>query len=349
MDKRYQEKLPLHRDATLKHFSSSFTSKTATHATVELLTAHKSKGLEYDHVIIPHLEKKKPPASTPLFYCEPGDAPIIQPAFTQNQNNIDYFKTLNKTRDSYESMRLFYVACTRAKSTLHLMGHMADKPNSGSWFEAVYHYLESHSNIKHITLSSPESLTHSNQAPILKRSLNHLTLTQSNQNFTPSSLESRFGTALHYYMQHITHHDILRKWQYYLLKQGFLPCESKLIHERSNRIQHHFESSQHFKWIMKQHAWAHNEWEIMHHGETFILDRVFYDGQSYVIIDYKFPHHAKSLSQEVLLNRYQDQLQTYFKILQDYLQNQNITKNICCFLYLPEDDRLIEYTPSQSH
>ena len=130
------------------------------------------------------------------------------------------------------------------------MGHMADKPNAGSWFEAVWHYLESHTNIKHITLSSPESLTYSNQAPVLKRSLNHLTLTQSNQNFTPSSLESRFGTALHYYMQHITHHDILRKWQYYLLKQGFSPCESKLIHERSNRIQHHFESSQHFKWIM---------------------------------------------------------------------------------------------------
>ena len=66
------------------------------------------------------MEKRKPSSSTPLFFIEQSKWPIIQPTFTNNETNNTYFKNLNKKRDYFESLRLLYVACTRARERLNL-------------------------------------------------------------------------------------------------------------------------------------------------------------------------------------------------------------------------------------
>ena len=339
--KRHQENIALHRDAVLSHFSSSFTSKTSPNARVELLTTHKSKGLEYDHVIIPHLEKKKPPQSTPLFYCEAGDYPIIQPSFTQNQQNIDYFKLLNKTRNSYESMRLFYVACTRAKSTLHLMGYMADKPNPGSWFEAVWNYLQHPTCLQVITENTPFEQMTTLCKPVQRRSLLKTSVPAPSPTLPSQSEEAKQGTALHYYMQHIMHTNIKHKWQYYLLQLGFLPKKCSHLHQITDHIQQQLTPESNLSWVLQDYHWSHNEWEIIHQGETHIIDRVFCDEGNYVIIDYKFPQNEQSLSDQQLSKRYSQQLQTYHIALKHYLETQGILAPIKCYLLLPQTDRLI--------
>ena len=75
------------------------------HVTVEFTTAHASKGLEADHVIIPRLT-----AETLGFPSRIADDPVLQLAMPGGDSFEDA-----------EERRLFYVALTRAKSTVTLV------------------------------------------------------------------------------------------------------------------------------------------------------------------------------------------------------------------------------------
>jgi DNA helicase-4 len=72
---------------------------------VEFVTAHSSKGLEADHVIIPKMTSE-----TLGFPSQVGDDPVLQLAMP----NSDSFEFA-------EERRLFYVALTRARSTVALI------------------------------------------------------------------------------------------------------------------------------------------------------------------------------------------------------------------------------------
>ena len=125
--------LRLDQQTLITHFARSHMSITHANCHLNLLTAHKSKGLEYDHVIIMHTEKKSQAADTPMLYAEASPT-LIQPTFLPNNTNTAYLKQLNKKRDEFESMRLLYVAATRAKYTLHLISHPGK--TTSSWISA---------------------------------------------------------------------------------------------------------------------------------------------------------------------------------------------------------------------
>lgn len=101
---------------------------------VQLLTMHKSKGLEFDTVFLPSLEKTGRNDDPELLYWHEhlninGDthfilSPIdIQGADDTNksQNSISkYIRQIKKDKADLETIRLLYVACTRAKTNLHI-------------------------------------------------------------------------------------------------------------------------------------------------------------------------------------------------------------------------------------
>lgn len=97
-------------------------------ARVHLLTLHKSKGLEYDHVFIPSCERGSPSDSKQLlawdFVNENGsERSLLSPGDAINDSVGSIAKFLvkrNKTRTNNELVRLLYVGCTRARKTLHL-------------------------------------------------------------------------------------------------------------------------------------------------------------------------------------------------------------------------------------
>jgi ATP-dependent exoDNAse (exonuclease V) beta subunit len=86
---------------------------------LEILTAHKSKGLEWDHVILPFLDRKGS--------IDHG-APVRWHAINENQLVMavrdgvaeSWLKNRSKDRATNEKGRLLYVACTRARHTLAL-------------------------------------------------------------------------------------------------------------------------------------------------------------------------------------------------------------------------------------
>ena len=97
---------------------------------VDLMTIHGAKGLEWDVVMVPALQKTAKVTGNRLLTwseVESGDeavahvvlAPITGKGEGSRELN-DWLKSIHSAREAAERRRLFYVACTRAREELHL-------------------------------------------------------------------------------------------------------------------------------------------------------------------------------------------------------------------------------------
>ncbi|MEX2264961.1 MAG: UvrD-helicase domain-containing protein [Bryobacteraceae bacterium] len=94
---------------------------------LQLLTMHKAKGLEFDTVILPGLGRQ-PRHDDPklLAWIERRGCLLLAPARETGKERDplgEYIRWLEKERATNEEGRLLYVAATRAKKRLHLLGH----------------------------------------------------------------------------------------------------------------------------------------------------------------------------------------------------------------------------------
>ncbi len=107
---------------------------------VQIMTIHKAKGLEFDHVIVPGLGKRPPAEGKKLFLWmerpahpdpaiprRPGaGAKLLLAPIEETGADGDpiyaWIKQLAAEKAAHEDGRLLYVAATRAKQRLHLLG-----------------------------------------------------------------------------------------------------------------------------------------------------------------------------------------------------------------------------------
>ena len=114
-------------DALLENL---YSAPPATDDAVQVMTIHRAKGLEFDHVIVPALDRATRGGERRLLRWidlpnETGESNLLispTPAVErQDESDLDaYLKDLLRQRDSHERARLLYVAATRARRTLWL-------------------------------------------------------------------------------------------------------------------------------------------------------------------------------------------------------------------------------------
>lgn len=115
---------------------------------VQIMTMHKAKGLEFDHVIIPGLSRTPRYGNTELmkWMLRPTDIGghdlfigAIRQTGDEHSPIYKYIQQVEKQKDIHEAERLLYVATTRARQTLHLFGSAKRKQDkkTGSWVCSV--------------------------------------------------------------------------------------------------------------------------------------------------------------------------------------------------------------------
>lgn len=111
------------------------------HAQLEIMTIHKSKGLEFDHVILPFLERgARRPDPVMLLWRPEGNGLML--GSRDGSSVYAWLAREDKARERHELERLLYVACTRAKEDLHLFGSVAEKPQSSSLLHLLWPQLQ---------------------------------------------------------------------------------------------------------------------------------------------------------------------------------------------------------------
>jgi ATP-dependent helicase/nuclease subunit A len=125
---------------------------------LQLMTIHKAKGLEFDTVILPGLGKSTQGDRRKLLYWQEivGDdgntellfGPVKPAHRSEEPRTSAWIKRLQSEMGRLENGRLLYVAATRAKRRLHLLGHASVKKDgaltveSGSLLSQLWSALE---------------------------------------------------------------------------------------------------------------------------------------------------------------------------------------------------------------
>lgn len=106
--------------------------------TLQIITIHKAKGLEFDTIILPYLEKMPMHDENSLLLwmerpTQHGENDLIlapiKSISTKEDTIYNYLRHQETKKSHYETARLLYVATTRARHKLHLLGNVKHDAN----------------------------------------------------------------------------------------------------------------------------------------------------------------------------------------------------------------------------
>jgi len=101
---------------------------------VQLMTMHRAKGLEFDEVFLPGLDRSAPADDKPLLlWEEPVAGGLLLATLSARgageDRHYQYLRDLKSQKAAHETDRLLYVSCTRARNRLHLLGNVETGPD----------------------------------------------------------------------------------------------------------------------------------------------------------------------------------------------------------------------------
>ena len=125
VDKLGAEGLDIDR---LRRAAANLFAAESAEANLQILTIHKAKGLEFDHVLLPFLDRQTRPSDAPLLRWRLQDDRLLL-AYRDTGPLYEWLAQEDRQRERHELQRLLYVACTRARRTLLLSAtHPGDSP-----------------------------------------------------------------------------------------------------------------------------------------------------------------------------------------------------------------------------
>nr|HAT8712687.1 AAA family ATPase [Legionella jordanis] len=274
---------------------------------LQVMTIHKSKGLEFDSIILPGLSTKGPNQETPLlrwlkFPSAHNDFFLVSPIKAAHHENCllyNYLAKLDAEKSNYELQRLLYVAATRAKKRLYLFDY-SERESKGSFRKLLKNqeFISTKSlETEEISSFNPPPLqrlpTHYYQNKVtLHHSINAIRLPKFAQNLRP------IGVVAHELLQWVcnNHPENIQQLPWDMVSQrfktlGFNPGELKTACAWLKEKMANLFANPIGQWIIKAQAEEANEYALIisREGEatTRILDRTFiYQGKRW-IIDFK--------------------------------------------------------------
>ena len=328
-------------------------SKQVVPARLQIMTIHKSKGLEFDTVILPSLGSRSSVPDTPLLRWlhlpsqENGDLLLLSPikaAGDEADLLYQYLTKINAEKEHYEQQRLLYVAATRAKKRLYLFDHHTNIRH-GSFRDFLH-------NQPMIDLSelSENNINMNDKTPILYRLpisyyqnqaiVSHVNQTTAVQNLSKhNNLAKWTGIIVHELLQWICtyHPNNIHEipWQLARSKMTSLGMNVSEQDQLMQNIQQQITAVFHDpigKWIISKHQDEQNEseWICFDNNEiqTKIIDRTFVENGIRWIIDFKTGEDTIEKQ-----SKHQEQVNQYCKLFIDssektygglyYLKNNN--------------------------
>lgn len=329
---------------------------------VHVLTIHKAKGLEYDTVIIPGLHKRPANDDTQLLlwlerFNATGERDLIFAPIKTIGQEYDpiyrYIRIQEAMKSSFETTRLLYVAMTRAKQQLHLIGRVTyddedliKEPANGSFLKILWHSLK---NDLDTYMKTSEIQDQNDAPPPLKRLPNdwHLPagfelqdenqINESGYKFEWSLTYLHIvGTVIHQTLQQLSTMPQLSDYKLspdvyrlQLLQLGvptnyLESCLELVVKAISNTL-----GDSRGKWLLNSsHYEARSEYPltVQEKERTYhwIIDRTFVDEDGYRwIVDYKSTQLLDNDIEACIVKarlRYEKQLDNYaigFKLIED--------------------------------
>jgi len=346
---------------------------------LQIMTIHKAKGLEFDTVIVAGLGRPDKMDDAPLvLFHEWGDeneverllAPIPEPG--SKDPLYDYLREIESRKNSLERVRLLYVAATRARKNLHLLGQAKPKksgepsPDGRSMLGDLWPALTDEERASFAKPSDAEAAPLSAEVSNLRR----LSLAwappelPANLSAGASPVEAHeptfewvgeslriAGTVVHELLRRvrggtieIPAEPVLRRL---LLHAGVTPFEIGTTLERVTEAIARMQATGRAQWILANHREARAEYAIsgVENGEIVRgkVDRTFVDERGIRwIVDFKTSMHEGGSLEEFLneqQRRYSDQLARYARLLIPLGQPVRVG------LYFPLLDEWREWTP----
>jgi len=318
---------------------------------LQFMTIHGAKGLEFDCVILPALNRKPPNQDSPLVLWEKvltGDRYqlLAAPYSKKNGNNrtsiYSYIKVLETTRNQNEISRLLYVAATRTKRRLHLIASAKStekgfSPIANSFLSLLWPKFESEflqADIikqadstseklsefisKLMRLPAPAALAFTSQTTIAA-SLNPPI---ENVSRTIDNLATDCGTLAHLYMELISNSG-LNNWSASKLNSAS-PAMHKWLRQCGHETKIAFQAAKEVlaaltatietddgKWVLKTRETQHAELALTTTDAQHKIDCTFVEDNIRWIIDYKLTQTNENADLTVLARLHVAQLLRY--------------------------------------
>lgn len=351
--------------ATLRDAASRwFATPPLEPAQLQVMTIHKAKGLEFDTVIVAGMGRPPHSADKRLLYWQErpvaGSTPdlLVGPIAAEGQPApplTDYLKRIEREKNRLEAARLLYVAATRARRRLHLIGHVPKcsdgtpgEPKSGSLLHCVWPAVHGVFATATVADHVPDATDNTREMSLLRLPANFCsaipsapatTATTSAASKSPAGFEQDrelaqlIGTMFHRALERMGR-DALRGWDASRVMElqagwhralrgaGVSGEAAQLALRKLTQSYTTVLADARARWLLMANCEAHCEWAVSGWlgGELVqvIIDRTFVDDEVRWIVDYKTGEYSGDDLEGVFdaeLTHHRHQLETYAALL----------------------------------
>jgi ATP-dependent helicase/nuclease subunit A len=335
-----------------RHFEEMTSLDYPTGRGVEIMTIHRAKGLEFDTVLVMGLGRALRGDDTQaLRWFEmdrlEDEQPLLAPLAKAGQGSglYHYIYAEDRARDHLELYRRLYVAVTRARDRLHLLGNVtaAGEPDGRSALARLWPAFDDSPNLLQSAQRSDTGVVIDAAPPLwrLGRSVTVAPSAQPNEELAEQPIDFEWvgqvavlvGTAVHEWLMTISrdgveqwNSDVIAEVQPRIRRQLNLGgVRGEALDNAANQVSKALIAAlqdDRGRWLLEPHDEAESELRIAlwtgNGIERLVIDRTFVAAGTRWIVDYKTSTHEGANLEGFIrseVERYRGQLVNYAKAI----------------------------------